>query len=178
MPLALFVCPAHLWLYHRLAERLCFQLSLSLASHCRCSSPPQPKTSGEGARTTWLRPCQPTQGSREVPNAALGHGPNAMGKCIGPSATAWLCRPLPGCRREQPWVMCHGVRGTLHRQGHRLQGQTPPPHFPRSRNREVTSRERKTMFKNELTMLPREVGDAPSLETFKVRLDGALSNLI
>jgi len=26
--------------------------------------------------------------------------------------------------------------------------------------------------------LPREVGDAPSLETFKVRLDGALSNLI
>jgi len=26
--------------------------------------------------------------------------------------------------------------------------------------------------------LPREVGDAPSLGTFKVRLDGALSNLI
>ena len=26
--------------------------------------------------------------------------------------------------------------------------------------------------------LPREVGDAPSLETFKVRLEGALSNLI
>ncbi|KFW73097.1 hypothetical protein AS28_03604, partial [Pygoscelis adeliae] len=26
--------------------------------------------------------------------------------------------------------------------------------------------------------LPREVLDAPSLETFKVRLDGALSNLI
>jgi len=26
--------------------------------------------------------------------------------------------------------------------------------------------------------LPREVGDAPFLETFKVRLDGALSNLI
>jgi len=26
--------------------------------------------------------------------------------------------------------------------------------------------------------LPREVGDAPSLETFKARLDGALSNLI
>jgi len=26
--------------------------------------------------------------------------------------------------------------------------------------------------------LPREVGDAPSLETFKVRLNGALSNLI
>ena len=26
--------------------------------------------------------------------------------------------------------------------------------------------------------LPREVGDAPSLETFKVRLDRALSNLI
>jgi len=26
--------------------------------------------------------------------------------------------------------------------------------------------------------LPREVTDAPSLETFKVRLDGALSNLI
>jgi len=26
--------------------------------------------------------------------------------------------------------------------------------------------------------LPREVGDASSLETFKVRLDGALSNLI
>jgi len=26
--------------------------------------------------------------------------------------------------------------------------------------------------------LPREVGNAPSLETFKVRLDGALSNLI
>jgi len=26
--------------------------------------------------------------------------------------------------------------------------------------------------------LPREVADAPSLETFKVRLDGALSNLI
>ncbi|KFW69997.1 hypothetical protein AS28_10946, partial [Pygoscelis adeliae] len=26
--------------------------------------------------------------------------------------------------------------------------------------------------------LPREVVDAPSLETFKVRLDGALSNLI
>ena len=26
--------------------------------------------------------------------------------------------------------------------------------------------------------LPREVGDAPSLETFQVRLDGALSNLI
>jgi len=25
---------------------------------------------------------------------------------------------------------------------------------------------------------PREVGDAPSLKTFKVRLDGALSNLI
>jgi len=28
------------------------------------------------------------------------------------------------------------------------------------------------------TRLPRGVGDAPSLETFKVRLDGALSNLI
>ena len=27
-------------------------------------------------------------------------------------------------------------------------------------------------------MLPREVVDAPSLETFKVRLDGALSNLM
>ncbi|KFP50638.1 hypothetical protein N323_07070, partial [Cathartes aura] len=27
-------------------------------------------------------------------------------------------------------------------------------------------------------MLPREVVDVPSLETFKVRLDGALSNLI
>jgi len=27
-------------------------------------------------------------------------------------------------------------------------------------------------------MLPREVADAPSLEAFKVRLDGALSNLI
>ncbi|KFQ65892.1 hypothetical protein N334_01795, partial [Pelecanus crispus] len=26
--------------------------------------------------------------------------------------------------------------------------------------------------------LPREVVDAPSLETFKVRLDGALSNLV
>jgi len=26
--------------------------------------------------------------------------------------------------------------------------------------------------------LPREVGDAPSLETFKARLDGALTNLI
>ncbi|KFW70706.1 hypothetical protein AS28_13971, partial [Pygoscelis adeliae] len=26
--------------------------------------------------------------------------------------------------------------------------------------------------------LPREVVDAPSLETFKVRLDGALSNLL
>jgi len=26
--------------------------------------------------------------------------------------------------------------------------------------------------------LPRMVGDAPSLETFKARLDGALSNLI
>jgi len=26
--------------------------------------------------------------------------------------------------------------------------------------------------------LPREMGDAPSLGTFKVRLDGALSNLI
>jgi len=26
--------------------------------------------------------------------------------------------------------------------------------------------------------LPRDVGDAPSLETFKARLDGALSNLI
>ncbi|KFW09072.1 hypothetical protein N327_02475, partial [Fulmarus glacialis] len=26
--------------------------------------------------------------------------------------------------------------------------------------------------------LPREVVDAPSMETFKVRLDGALSNLI
>ncbi|KFW81976.1 hypothetical protein N305_12873, partial [Manacus vitellinus] len=26
--------------------------------------------------------------------------------------------------------------------------------------------------------LPREVADAPSLETFKARLDGALSNLI
>ncbi|KFP54579.1 hypothetical protein N323_07054, partial [Cathartes aura] len=26
--------------------------------------------------------------------------------------------------------------------------------------------------------LPREAADAPSLETFKVRLDGALSNLI
>ena len=26
--------------------------------------------------------------------------------------------------------------------------------------------------------MPREVVDAPSLETFKVRLDGALSNLI
>jgi len=26
--------------------------------------------------------------------------------------------------------------------------------------------------------LPREVVDAPSLETFKIRLDGALSNLI
>jgi len=26
--------------------------------------------------------------------------------------------------------------------------------------------------------LPREVGDAPSLETLKARLDGALSNLI
>jgi len=26
--------------------------------------------------------------------------------------------------------------------------------------------------------LPREVGDAPSLETFQARLDGALSNLI
>ena len=26
--------------------------------------------------------------------------------------------------------------------------------------------------------LPREVGDAPSLETFQVRLDGALSNLL
>jgi len=26
--------------------------------------------------------------------------------------------------------------------------------------------------------LPRDVGDAPSLETFKVRLDGGLSNLI
>ncbi|KFQ77687.1 hypothetical protein N335_11171, partial [Phaethon lepturus] len=26
--------------------------------------------------------------------------------------------------------------------------------------------------------LPREVADAPSLEAFKVRLDGALSNLI
>ena len=30
----------------------------------------------------------------------------------------------------------------------------------------------------EWNRLPREVGDAPSLETFKVRLDGALSNLI
>jgi len=29
-----------------------------------------------------------------------------------------------------------------------------------------------------LHRLPREMGDAPSLETFKVRLDGALSNLI
>ena len=29
-----------------------------------------------------------------------------------------------------------------------------------------------------LNRLPREVVDAPSLETFKVRLDGALSNLI
>jgi len=28
------------------------------------------------------------------------------------------------------------------------------------------------------TRLPREVVDAPSLETLKVRLDGALSNLI
>jgi len=28
------------------------------------------------------------------------------------------------------------------------------------------------------TRLPREVVDAPSPETFKVRLDGALSNLI
>jgi len=28
------------------------------------------------------------------------------------------------------------------------------------------------------TRLPREVADVPSLETFKVRLDGALSNLI
>ncbi|KFM12543.1 hypothetical protein AS27_10096, partial [Aptenodytes forsteri] len=28
------------------------------------------------------------------------------------------------------------------------------------------------------TRLPREAVDAPSLETFKVRLDGALSNLI
>ena len=27
-------------------------------------------------------------------------------------------------------------------------------------------------------VLPREVGDVPSLETFKARLDGALSNLI
>ena len=27
-------------------------------------------------------------------------------------------------------------------------------------------------------MLPREVVDAPSLETFKVRLDGTLSNLV
>ena len=26
--------------------------------------------------------------------------------------------------------------------------------------------------------LPREVADAPSLETFKVRLDGALNNVI
>ncbi|KFQ98468.1 hypothetical protein Y956_09468, partial [Nipponia nippon] len=26
--------------------------------------------------------------------------------------------------------------------------------------------------------LPREVVDAPSLETFKIRLDGALSNLV
>jgi len=28
------------------------------------------------------------------------------------------------------------------------------------------------------TRLPREVIDVPSLETFKVRLDGALSNLV
>jgi len=43
-----------------------------------------------------------------------------------------------------------------------------------------------TGYKEDFTMrvvkswprLPREVGDAPSLETFKVRLDGALSNLI
>jgi len=28
------------------------------------------------------------------------------------------------------------------------------------------------------TRLPREVVDAPSLETFKARLDGALSNLV
>jgi len=28
------------------------------------------------------------------------------------------------------------------------------------------------------TRLPREVVDAPSLETFKVRLDGALCNLV
>jgi len=27
-------------------------------------------------------------------------------------------------------------------------------------------------------MLPREVGDAPSLQTFQVRSDGALSNLV
>ena len=30
----------------------------------------------------------------------------------------------------------------------------------------------------QLNRLPREVVDAPSLEIFKVRLDGALSNLI
>ncbi|KFQ85310.1 hypothetical protein N337_13096, partial [Phoenicopterus ruber ruber] len=42
--------------------------------------------------------------------------------------------------------------------------------------------ERKNFFTKRLVKhwnrLPREVVDAPSLETFKVRLDGALSNLI
>ena len=41
---------------------------------------------------------------------------------------------------------------------------------------------RKTFFTMRMvkhwSRLPREVVDAPSLETFKVRLDGALSNLI
>jgi len=31
---------------------------------------------------------------------------------------------------------------------------------------------------NQWHRLPRELGDTPSLETFKARLDGALSNLI
>lgn len=55
---------------------------------------------------------------------ALGDSPKVMGKGTGPSVGAWLCHALPGCGHKQPWVMFHGVRGTLHRQGHLL--LTPP----------------------------------------------------
>ncbi|KFZ51715.1 hypothetical protein N321_14088, partial [Antrostomus carolinensis] len=44
------------------------------------------------------------------------------------------------------------------------------------------NRYKEEIFHNEVVkhwhMLPREVVDAPSLETFKIRLDGGLSNLL
>jgi len=68
-----------------------------------------------------------------------------------------------------PWVQAQAAPGDMpwgERDsapvGHWLQGHTHPPYFPQ--NWEVTSGESKTIIKHELTTLPREAGDAPSLE--------------